>query len=169
MQHPGEDVQVFASQLQEQQTCLLSTLYTAEELKGKFSQGFAPGVGELFAPVGPSHKDERFMALVTRTADLAQGVTFIAQHSTGKLSTFYRGPTSSPTTQICVGRSRLLAIIEPGEKSCHSLESPKTMISMMWRWMLSLAVWSFMVIVVSPLPAIDIFAGSPRTSCLIVR
>jgi hypothetical protein len=49
------------------------------------------------------------------------------------------------------------------------LKSPKTMIRMMWRWMLSLAVWSLMVIVVNPLPAIDIFAGSPRTSRLIVR
>jgi hypothetical protein len=32
----------------------------------------------------------------------------------------------------------------------------------------SLAVWSLTVIVVSPLPAIAIFAGSPRTSRLIV-
>jgi hypothetical protein len=38
MQHPGEDVPVFASRLQEQ-AGLLSTLYTAEELKSKFVQG----------------------------------------------------------------------------------------------------------------------------------
>jgi hypothetical protein len=57
------------------------------------------------------------MALVTRTADLTQGVTSIAQHSTGNLSTFSSGPTSSPTPQIRVGRSRLLAITEPDEKS----------------------------------------------------
>jgi hypothetical protein len=57
------------------------------------------------------------MSLVTRTADLAQGVTSIAQHSTEKLSTFSTGPMSSPTPQIRVGRSRLLAITEPDEKS----------------------------------------------------
>jgi hypothetical protein len=57
------------------------------------------------------------MALVSRTADLAQGVTSIAQHSTWKLSTLSSGPTSSPAPQIRVGRSRLLAISEPDEKS----------------------------------------------------
>jgi Retrotransposon gag protein len=86
-QHPGEDVPLFASRLQEQ-AGLLVTLYTGEELKGKFVQGLAPGVGVFLAAVGPSDKDESFMALVTRTADLAQGVTSIAQHSTGKLYTF---------------------------------------------------------------------------------
>jgi hypothetical protein len=43
------------------------------------------------------------------------------------------------------------------------------MISMMWRWMLSMAVWSLMVIVVSPLPDIALFSGSPRTSRQIVH
>jgi hypothetical protein len=57
------------------------------------------------------------MALVTRTTDLSQGVTSIAQHSTGKLSTFSSRPTSSPAPQIRVGRSWLLAITEPDEKS----------------------------------------------------
>jgi hypothetical protein len=57
------------------------------------------------------------MALVMRTADLAQGVASIAQHSTGKQSTFSRRPTSSPAPQIRVGRSRLLAITESDEKS----------------------------------------------------
>jgi hypothetical protein len=76
----------------------------------------APGVGGLFAAVGPSHKDESFMALVTWTADLAQGVTSISQHSTGKLATFSSLPTSSNAPQICVGRSRLLAITEPDER-----------------------------------------------------
>jgi hypothetical protein len=107
---------LIASRLQEQ-AGLLGTLYTAEELKGKFVQGLAPGVGGFLAAVGPSHKDESFMALVTRTADLDQGVTSIAQHSTGKLSTFSSRPTSSPAPQIRVGRSRLLAITEPDEKS----------------------------------------------------
>jgi Retrotransposon gag protein len=72
MQHPGEDVPLFASRLQEQ-AGLLDTLYTAEELEGKFVQGLAPGVGDFLAAVGSSHKDESFMALVARTADLAQG------------------------------------------------------------------------------------------------
>jgi hypothetical protein len=76
-----------------------------------------PGVGGFFAAVGSSLKDERFMALVTRTADVAQGVTSIAQHSTGKLSTISSGPTSPPAPQIRAGRSRLLAITEPDEKS----------------------------------------------------
>jgi hypothetical protein len=116
MQHPGEDVPLFASRLQEQSS-LLGTLYTAEELKGKFVQGLAPGVGGFIAAVGPSHKDESFMTLVTQTTDLAQGVTCIAQHSTGKLSTFSSIPTSSPAPQIRVGRSRLLAITEPDEMS----------------------------------------------------
>jgi hypothetical protein len=79
MQHHGEDVSLLASRLQEQ-AGLLGTLYTAEELKGKFVQGLAPGVGEFLAAVCPSQKDESLMALVTRTADLAQGVTFITQH-----------------------------------------------------------------------------------------
>jgi hypothetical protein len=57
------------------------------------------------------------MALVTRTGDLAQGVTSIAQHSAGKLSTFSRKPTSSPAQQIRIGSSRLLAITELDEKS----------------------------------------------------
>jgi hypothetical protein len=57
------------------------------------------------------------MALVTRTADLAQGVTSIAQHFTEELSTFSIRPTSSPTPQIRFGRSRLLAITELDEKS----------------------------------------------------
>jgi hypothetical protein len=57
------------------------------------------------------------MVLVTRTADLAQGVTSIAQHSTSKQSTFSSGLMSSPTPQIQVGRSRLLAITDPDEKS----------------------------------------------------
>jgi hypothetical protein len=91
----------------------MGTLYTAEELRGKFVQGLAPGVGGFLAAVGPSHKDEIFMALVTRTADLAQGVTSIAQHSTGKRSTFSSGPTSSPAPQIRVDCIRLLAITEP--------------------------------------------------------
>jgi hypothetical protein len=56
----------------------LDTLYTAEELMGKFVQGLAPGAGDFIAAVDPSHKDESFMVLVTRTADLAQGVTSIA-------------------------------------------------------------------------------------------
>jgi hypothetical protein len=116
MQHPGEYVPVFTSRLQEQ-AGLLRTLYTAEELKGKFVQVLAPGVGGFLAAVGPSHKDESFMALVTRTADLAQGVTSIAQHSSGKLPTFSSEPMSSPTSQIRVGRSRLLAVTEPDEKS----------------------------------------------------
>jgi hypothetical protein len=116
MQHPGEDVPLFASRLQEQ-AGLLGTLFTAEDLKGKFVQCLAPGVGGFLAAVGPSHKYERFMALVTRTADLDQGVTSIAQHSTGKLSTFSSRRTSSPAPQIRVGRSRLLAITEPDEKS----------------------------------------------------
>jgi hypothetical protein len=106
---------VFASRLQEQ-AGLLGTLYTAEELKGKFVQGLAPGVGAFLAAVGPSHKDESFMALVTRTADLAQGVTSIAQHSTGKLVTFSSGSTSSSTPQNRIGRSWLLPITEPDEK-----------------------------------------------------
>jgi hypothetical protein len=118
-QYPGEDVLVFASRLQEQ-AGLLGTLYTAKELKGKFAQGLAPGVGGFLAAVGPSHKDERFMALVTRTADLAQKVTSIAQHSTGILSTFSSGPTSSPTPKIRVGSSRLLSITEPDERSSSS-------------------------------------------------
>jgi hypothetical protein len=59
MQHTGEDVLVFASRLQEQ-AGLLGTLYTAEELKGKFVQGLAPGVGGFLPAVGPSHKDEIF-------------------------------------------------------------------------------------------------------------
>jgi hypothetical protein len=64
------------------------------------------------------------MALVTRTADLEQGVTSIAQHSTGKVSTFSNGPTSSPAPQIRVGRTRFLAIIDPDEKSSStSIES----------------------------------------------
>jgi hypothetical protein len=88
-----------------------------EELKGKFVQGLAPGVGGFFAAVGLSHKDESLMALVTRTADLAQGVTSIAQHSTGKPSIFSSRPTLSPALQIRVCRSRLLAITEPDEKS----------------------------------------------------
>jgi hypothetical protein len=46
-------------------------IYTARELKGKLVQGLTPGVGGFLADVGPSHKDENFMALVTRTADLA--------------------------------------------------------------------------------------------------
>jgi hypothetical protein len=116
MQHPGEDVPVFASRLQEQ-SGILGTLYTAEELKGKFAQGLAPGVGGFLAAVGPSDKDESFMALITRTADLAQGVTSIAQHSIGKLSTFSSRPTRSLTPQIRVGRSQLLAITVPDEKS----------------------------------------------------
>jgi hypothetical protein len=58
MQHPGEDVPLFASRLQEQ-AGLLGTLYTAEELKGKFVQGLTPGVGGFLAAVGPSHKDEK--------------------------------------------------------------------------------------------------------------
>jgi hypothetical protein len=116
MKHPGEDVSVFASRLQEQ-AGLLGTLYAAEKLKGKIIQGLAPGIGGFYAAVGPSHKDESFMALDTRTADLAQGVTSIAQHSTGKLSTFPSGPTLSPAPQIRVDRSRLLAITEPDEKS----------------------------------------------------
>jgi hypothetical protein len=70
MQHPGEDVPVFASRLQEQ-FGLLGTLYTADELKGKFVQGLAPGIGGFLAAAGPSHKDESFMALGTRTANLA--------------------------------------------------------------------------------------------------
>jgi hypothetical protein len=98
MQHPGEDVLLLASRLQEQ-AGLLGTLYTAEELKGKFVQGLAPGVCGFLAAVGPSHKDESFMALVTWTADLAQGVTSIAQHSAWKVSTFSSGPTSSPVPQ----------------------------------------------------------------------
>jgi hypothetical protein len=57
------------------------------------------------------------MALVMRIAELAQGVTSIAQLSTGKLSTFSGRPTSSPASQIRVGLSRLLAITEPDEKS----------------------------------------------------
>jgi hypothetical protein len=131
MQHNGEDVPVFASRLQEQGS-LLGTLYSAEELKGKFVQGLAPGFGGFLAAVGPSHEDESHedkshedkshedesvMALITQTADLAQGVAFIAQHSTGKLSNFSSGPTSSPAPQIRVGRSRLLAITVPDEKS----------------------------------------------------
>jgi hypothetical protein len=144
MQHTGEDVPVFASRLQEQGS-LLGTLYSAEELKGKVVQGLAPGFGGFLAAVGPSHEDESHedkshedesvMALITQTADLAQGVAFIAQHSTGKLSNFSSGPTSSPAPQIRVGRSRLLAITVPDEKSSSHLESPKTMISMMWRVM----------------------------------
>jgi hypothetical protein len=62
MQHPGEDVSVFASRLQEQ-AGLLGTLYTAEELKGKAFQGLAPGVGGFLAAVGPSHKDKSITAL----------------------------------------------------------------------------------------------------------
>jgi hypothetical protein len=116
IQHPWEDAPVFANRLQEQ-AGLLGTLYTAEALKGKFVQGLDPGVGGFLAAVGPIHKDESFMALVTRTSDLAQGVTSIRQHSTEKLFTFSSEPTSSPTSQIRVGRSRLLAITEPDEKS----------------------------------------------------
>jgi hypothetical protein len=119
MQHPGEDDPVLASRLQEQ-AGLSGTLYTAEELKGQFSQALAPGVGWLFAAVGPSHKDESFIPLVTPTADLAEGVFSISQHSTGKLSTFSSGLTSSPIPQIRVGRSRLLSITEPDEKSLSS-------------------------------------------------
>jgi hypothetical protein len=115
MQHPGEEVPVFASRLQEQ-AGLLGTLYTAEELKGKFVPGLAPGVGRYLTTVGPSDKDESFMALLTRTADLAQGVTSIAQHSTGKISTFSGGAMSSTTLQIRVSCSRLLAITDPDEK-----------------------------------------------------
>jgi hypothetical protein len=44
------------------------------------------------------------------------------QYSTGKLSTFSSGPTSSPTPQIRVGRSLLLAITEPDEKSSSTSE-----------------------------------------------
>jgi hypothetical protein len=105
LQHPGEDVPLFASRLQEQ-AGLLGTLYTAEELQGKFFQGLAPGVGGFLVAVGPSHTNESFMALVTRTTDLAQGVSSISQHSTGKLSTFSSGLMSSPAPQICAGRSR---------------------------------------------------------------
>jgi hypothetical protein len=50
MQHPGEDVPLFASRLQAQ-AGLLGTLYTAEELKGKFVQGLAPGVGGFLEAV----------------------------------------------------------------------------------------------------------------------
>jgi hypothetical protein len=78
MQHPGEDVLAFASRLQEQ-AGLLGTLCTAEELKCKFVQGLVPGVFGFLTAVGPSHKYESFMALVTRTADLAQGVTSITE------------------------------------------------------------------------------------------
>jgi hypothetical protein len=95
----------------------LGTLYTAEELKGKVVQDLAPGVSGFLAAVGSSHSDESFMDIVTRTADLAQEITSIAQHSTGKLSTFPSGPTPSPAPQIRVGRYRLLAITEPDEKS----------------------------------------------------
>jgi hypothetical protein len=117
MQYPREDVPLFASRRQEQ-AGLLGTLYIAEDLKGKLVQCLAAaGVRGFLAAVGPSHKDESFLALVTRTADLAQGVTSIAQHSTGKLSTFSSGSTSSPAPQIRVGSSRLLAITEPDEKS----------------------------------------------------
>jgi hypothetical protein len=116
MKHLGEDVPLFASRLQKQ-AGQMGTLYIAEEQKGKFVQGLAPGVGGFLAAVGSSHKDESFMALVTRTADLAQGVTSIAQHSTGKLSTFSSRPTSSPAPKLRVDRSRLLAITEPDEKS----------------------------------------------------
>jgi hypothetical protein len=116
MQHPGEDFPVLASRLQEQAD-LLGTLYTAEDLKDKFVQGLAPGVGGFLAAVGPSHKDEIFMALVTRAAELAQGVTSIAQKYTGKLSTFSSGPPSSTTPQIRVGLSRLLSITEPDDRS----------------------------------------------------
>jgi hypothetical protein len=69
MQHPGEDVPVFAGRLQEQ-AGLLGTLYTAEVLKSKFVQGLAPGVDGILAAIGPSHKGESFMALVTRTGQL---------------------------------------------------------------------------------------------------
>jgi hypothetical protein len=55
MQHPAEDVPVFASRLQEQ-AGLLGTLYTAEELIGKFVQGLAPGLSGLLAAVGPRMK-----------------------------------------------------------------------------------------------------------------
>jgi hypothetical protein len=168
MQHPGEDAPLFARRLQEQ-AGLLGTLYTAEELKGKLVQGLAPGVGELLAAVGPSHKDERFVALVTRTVDMAQGVTSIAQNSTGKLSTFSSGPTSSPAPQIRVGRSRLLAITELDEKSSsthgESEDNDKYDVAID-------AELGCMVLYGDrgqPLPAIAIFAGSPRTSRLIVR
>jgi hypothetical protein len=43
-QRPGEDVTVCASRLQEQ-AGLFDTLYAAEELRGKFVQGLAPGGG----------------------------------------------------------------------------------------------------------------------------
>jgi hypothetical protein len=124
MQHHGEDVPVFASRLQEK-AGLLCTLCTTEELKGRFVHGLAPGAGGFLAAVGPSHKDESFMSLVTRIADLAQGVTSIAQHSTGRQSTFSSGPTSSPAPQIRVCRSRLLAITV-GKSRSHTENSNKS-------------------------------------------
>jgi hypothetical protein len=53
MQHTGEDVPLFASRLQEK-AGLLSTLYTAEELKGKFVQVWLlvlVAFSQLLAPV----------------------------------------------------------------------------------------------------------------------
>jgi hypothetical protein len=53
MQHPGEGVPVLASRPQEQ-AGLLGTLYTANELKGKFVQGLLlvlVGFSQLLAPV----------------------------------------------------------------------------------------------------------------------
>jgi hypothetical protein len=144
----------------------LGTLYTTEELKCKFVQGLAPGVGGFLAAVGSSHKDESFMALVTQTADLAQGLTSIAQDSTGKLSTFSSGPTSSPTQQICVGRSRLLAITEPDEKSLSTFGESKD--NDKYDEVMDAELGCMIVNGDrgQPLPAI---AGNPRTSRLIVR
>jgi hypothetical protein len=110
MQHPGEDVTVFASRLQGH-AIIFGKLYTAQELKGKFVQDLAPGVGGFLTAFGPSHNDERFMAIVTQTADLAQDVISTSQHSTRKLST---SPAERRlllhTIRVC--RSRLLAITE---------------------------------------------------------
>jgi hypothetical protein len=135
-------------------------------LKGKFVQGLAPGVGRFLAAVGPSHKDERFMALVTRTADLAQGVASIAQHSSGKLSTFSSGSTSTPAPKIRVGRSRLLAITEPSSSNSGEFEDND-------RYDVAMDAEIGCIIVNGergqPLPAIAIFAGSPPVSHLIVR
>jgi hypothetical protein len=96
------------------------------------------------------------LCVVTRTADLVEGVSTIGHYSIDKLSKFITGSPSSLAPQVRVGRFRLLAIAELDNYSTSIFGESEDNDKHYMKWMRSMAVRLLMVSMVTPAPAIAI-------------
>jgi hypothetical protein len=80
------------------------------------------------------------LCVVTRTADLVEGVSTIGHYSIDKLSKFITGSPSSLAPQVRVGRFRLLAIAELDNYSTSIFGESEDNDKHYMKWMRSMAV-----------------------------